>query len=183
MPRLGQGRESASLPPGAFLQAVPQAEAAMTAFAAEAAAGSKRIADLYCGVGAFTFPLARIASVLAVDSAAGAVAALKSATATAPGLKAITVQARDLDRRPMLAQELKAIDTILFDPPRAGAAIQVGEIGRSKASRVIGVSCNPSTFARDARALVDAGFTLDRLLPVDQFLWSPHVELVGVFSR
>ena len=155
----------------------------MVAFALEAAAGAKKIADLYCGAGAFTFPLAQIASVMAVDSAAGAVAALKSATATAPGVKAITVQARDLDRRPILAQELKGIDTVLFDPPRAGAAIQVGEIGRSKASTVIGVSCNPATFARDARTLIDAGFTLDRLLPVDQFLWSPHVELVGVFSR
>ena len=177
------GAATVDLPPGAFLQAVPQAEAAMVAFAVEAAAGAKKIADLYCGAGAFTFPLAQIASVMAVDSAAGAVAALKSATATAAGLKAITVQARGLDRRPILAQELKGIDTVLFDPPRAGAAIQVGEIGRSKASRVIGVSCNPSTFARDARTLVDAGFTLDRVLPVDQFLWSPHVELVGVFSR
>ena len=124
-----------------------------------------------------------MAPVVAIDSAAGAVAALISATATAPGLKSITAQARDLDRRPMLAQELKGIDVVVFDPPRAGAAVQCGEIGRSKAARVIGVSCNPATFARDARTLVDAGFTLDRLLPVDQFLWSPHVELVGVFSR
>jgi 23S rRNA (uracil1939-C5)-methyltransferase len=177
------GPATVDLPPGAFLQAVPQAEAAMVAFALEAAAGAKRIADLYCGVGAFTFPLAEIGSVMAVDSAEGAVTALKSATATASGVKAITVQARDLDRRPILAQELKGFDVVLFDPPRAGAAIQVGEIARSKVSRVIGVSCNPATFARDARVLVDAGFALERVLPVDQFLWSPHVELVGVFSR
>ncbi len=181
--RVRFGEATVDLPPGAFLQAVPQAEAAMTAFAVEAAAGAKRIADLYCGAGAFTFPLAGVAPVLAADAAAGAVAALASATASAPGLKTISVQVRDLDRRPLLAQDLKSIDVVLFDPPRAGAAVQCGEIGRSKAARVIGVSCNPATFARDAAMLVEAGFTLDRVLPVDQFLWSPHIELVGVFSR
>jgi 23S rRNA (uracil1939-C5)-methyltransferase len=181
--RVRFGEATVDLPPGAFLQAVPQAEAAMTAFAVEAAAGAKRIADLYCGAGAFTFPLAGVAPVLAADAAAGAVAALASATASAPGLKTISVQARDLDRRPLLAQDLKGVDLVLFDPPRAGAAVQCGEIGRSKAARVIGVSCNPATFARDAATLIEAGFTLDRLLPVDQFLWSPHIEVVGVFSR
>jgi 23S rRNA (uracil1939-C5)-methyltransferase len=120
---------------------------------------------------------------MAADAAAGAVAAHVSAIASAPGLKSIVAQARDLDRRPVLAQELKGVDVVLFDPPRAGAAAQCGEIGRSMAARVIGVSCNPATFACDARILVDAGFKLDRLLPVDQFLWSPHVELVGLFSR
>jgi 23S rRNA (uracil1939-C5)-methyltransferase len=83
----------------------------------------------------------------------------------------------------MLAQDLAKVDAVVFDPPRAGAFEQSGEIGRSKVSRVVGVSCNPVTFARDARILIDAGFTLERVLPVDQFLWSPHVELVGVFSR
>jgi 23S rRNA (uracil1939-C5)-methyltransferase len=155
----------------------------MAAFAVEAAAGARRIADLYCGAGAFTFPLAAVAPVLAADADAGAIAALTSATASAPGLKAIAAQARDLDRRPILAQELKGVDVVLFDPPRAGAAVQCGEIGRSGAARAIGVSCNPATFARDASTLVAAGFTLDRVLPVDQFLWSPHIELVGVFSR
>jgi 23S rRNA (uracil1939-C5)-methyltransferase len=177
------GAATVSLPPGAFLQAVPQAEVAMVQFAVQAAEGAKRIADLYCGAGAFTFPLAAVAPVLAADASAGAVAALTSATASAPGLKTIAAQARDLDRRPILAQELKNVDAVVFDPPRAGAAVQCGEIGRSKAARVVGVSCNPTTFARDARTLVDAGFTLDRVLPVDQFLWSPHIELVGVFSR
>ena len=171
------------LPPGAFLQAVPQAEAAMAAFVVEAAAGANRIADLFCGVGTFTFALAAIAPVLAADSDPAAIAALKAGIATAPGLKAIAAEVRDLDRRPVLASDLKKIDTIVFDPPRAGAAVQAGQIGLSKASRVIGVSCNPATFARDARTLLDAGFTLDRVLPVDQFVWSPHIELIGVFSR
>jgi 23S rRNA (uracil1939-C5)-methyltransferase len=177
------GAATVALPPGAFLQAVPAAEAAMVAFALEAAAGARRIADLYCGVGAFTFPLAALATVLAADASAPAVAALAAAAATAPGLKSITAQARDLDRRPFLAVDLKAIDVVVFDPPRAGAAMQCGEIGRSPVARVVGVSCNPVTFARDARLLIDAGFHLKRVLPVDQFLWSPHIELVGEFSR
>lgn len=181
--RVRMGQALVSLPPGAFLQAAPQAEAAMAAFAVEAAAGASRIADLYCGVGAFTFPLSAIAPVMAVDVSPGAISALISAIASAPGLKTITGQARDLDRRPILAAELKGVDVVLFDPPRAGAAVQCGEIGRSGAARVIGVSCNAATFARDARLLIDAGFRLDRLLPVDQFLWSPHIEMVGVFSR
>ena len=181
--RVRMGAASVSLPPGAFLQAAPGAEAAMVAFALDAAQGARRIADLYCGVGAFTFPLAGVAPVFAVDSSEGAVAALRSAVASAPGLKAITAQARDLDRRPILAEEFKAIDVVLFDPPRAGAAAQCGQLARSKVTRVIGVSCNPTTFARDARTLIDAGFGLERVLPVDQFVWSPHIELVGVFSR
>ena len=120
---------------------------------------------------------------LAVDFSAPAVSALKAAIATAPGLKPITAEPRDLVRRPVLSMELAKIDAVVLDPPRAGAAEQVGEIARSTTPRVAYVSCNPATFARDARTLTDAGFALERVLPVDQFLWSPHIELVGVFSR
>ncbi len=179
--RLGPAR--VSLPPGAFLQATPGAEAAMAAFVAEAAGGATRIADLYCGVGTFTFRLAAIAPVQAADFAPAAIAALIAARASAPGLKDIAADARDLVRRPMLAEELRKTDVAVFDPPRAGAAEQAAELARSRVARVIGISCNPATFARDARMLIDAGFRLDRVLPVDQFLWSPHMELVGVFSR
>lgn len=179
--RLGPGR--VGLPPGSFLQATPGAEAAMASFVAEAAAGATRIADLYCGVGTFTFRLAEVAPVHAVDFTERAVAAITSALAAAPGLKGVTTEARDLARRPLLVHDLRHTDTVVFDPPRAGAAEQTAEIASSGVSRVIGVSCNPATFARDARTLIDAGFTLERVLPVDQFLWSPHVELVGVFSR
>lgn len=182
-PQVRLGPATVALPPGAFLQATREAEAAMSAFVAEAAAGARRIADLYCGVGTFTFRLAEIAPVHAADFAPEAVAALTAALASAPGLKGVTAEARDLVRRPVLAQELKGTDVAVFDPPRAGAAEQAGELARSGLSRVIGVSCNPATFARDARLLIDAGFRLERVLPVDQFLWSPHVELVGVFSR
>lgn len=182
-PTVRLGPALIALPPGAFLQAVPQAETVMADFAAAAVMGAHRIADLYCGVGTFTFRLAALAPVLATDFAGEAIAALKAGIATAPGLKAIEAEARDLVRRPVLARELAKTDAVVFDPPRAGAAEQTREIAASKASRVVGVSCNPATFARDARILADAGFTLDQLLPVDQFLWSPHVELVGVFSR
>lgn len=182
-PTVRLGPALVALPPGAFLQAVPQAETVMADFTAAAVMGAHRIADLYCGVGTFTFRLAALAPVLAADFAEEAIGALKGAIATAPGLKAIEAEARDLVRRPVLARELAKTDAVVFDPPRAGAAEQTREIAASKASRVVGVSCNPATFARDARILVDAGFTLEQLLPVDQFLWSPHVELVGVFSR
>ena len=182
-PMVRLGLATVALPPGAFLQAVPQAEEAMAQFAVEAVAGASRLADLYCGVGTFTFRLAQVAPVLAADSSAAAIAALKGAVASAPGLKPIAAEARDLVRRPVLAMELARIDAVVLDPPRAGALEQVGEIARSTTARVAYVSCNPATFARDARVLVDAGFTLDRVLPVDQFLWSPHIELVGVFSR
>ena len=183
LPVVRLGPAKVALPPGAFLQAVPEAEAAMAEAVAAACAGASRIADLFCGVGTFTFRLAQIAPVLAADSDAGAIRALASAVGGAPGLKAITAEARDLVRRPVLGEELKRTDAVVFDPPRAGAAEQAGQIVRSGAARVVGVSCNPATFARDAKILVDGGFVLDRVLPVDQFVWSSHIELVGVFSR
>ncbi|CAN5717919.1 class I SAM-dependent RNA methyltransferase [soil metagenome] len=172
-----------ALPAGAFLQAVPQAEKAMVEFAVQAAQGASRIVDLYSGVGTFTFRLAEVGGVHAADSSALAIAALKGAVGTATGLKAITAEARDLARRPVLSMELKKVDVAVLDPPRAGAYEQHVEIANSKVARVVGVSCNPATFARDAKVLIEAGFRLERVLPVDQFLWSPHIELVGVFSR
>ena len=183
LPMVRFGKAVVALPPGGFLQAVAAAEAEMARIAVEAVAGASKVADLYCGTGAFTFRLAETASVHAADSFPGAVEALKSAIATAPGLKAITAEARDLVRRPVLAPEFKKIEAVVFDPPRAGALEQTREIALSKVGKVVAVSCNPATFARDARALIDAGFALDRVHPIDQFLWSPHVELVGVFSR
>jgi 23S rRNA (uracil1939-C5)-methyltransferase len=181
-PLVRLGRVVVGLPPGGFLQAVPEAEAAMAAFAVQAIAGASRVADLFCGVGTFSVRLAEVASVTAADVSAASIKALIAASG-APGLKAITAEARDLARRPMLAAEMKRLDAVLFDPPRAGAAEQAREIAASKVPVAIGVSCDPATFARDARILADGGFTLRRVLPVDQFLWSPHVELIGVFTR
>ena len=177
------GRARVEIPPGGFLQASAAAEAALVAEVGAAAAGARRIADLFCGAGAFTFPLAGIAPVLAADASAPAIGALTAAIATAPGLHGITAEVRDLFRRPVLASELRRIDVVVFDPPRAGAAAQVAEIALSGVGRVAAVSCNPATFARDARHLVDAGFRIERILPVDQFLWSPHLELTAIFSR
>jgi len=177
------GRASVELPAGSFLQAVPEAEAAMAAFVRDALAGATSVADLYCGVGAFALRLAEDAAVAAYDVSGQAIAALRSAQATAPGLKAIAAETRDLVRRPVLVAELKRTQAAVIDPPRAGAAEQHRELARSSLARVAGVSCNPATFARDARILTDGGFTLVRVLPVDQFLWSPHVELVGLFER
>jgi 23S rRNA (uracil1939-C5)-methyltransferase len=182
-PLVRLGPASAVLPPGGFLQAVPQAEDAMAAFALEAVAGAGRIADLFCGLGTFTFRLATIAPVIAADSDALAVRALTAASGTAPGLKSIRAEARDLFRRPVLAQELKGVDAVLFDPPRAGAEAQARQIAASGASVVVGVSCDAATFARDGRILAEAGFRLQQAMVVDQFLWSAHVELVGVFRR
>jgi 23S rRNA (uracil1939-C5)-methyltransferase len=182
-PMVRLGRVLAALPPGGFLQAVPDAEAAMGDFAVRAIEGASRVADLFCGVGTFSFRLAEVASVKAADVSAAAIKALIAASGTASGLKAITAEARDLSRRPMLAAEMKRLDAVLFDPPRAGAAEQAREIAASKVSIAVGVSCDPATFARDARILANGGFSLVRVLPVDQFLWSPHVELVGVFTR
>ena len=182
-PMIRVGRASVALPPGAFLQAVAEAEAAMAGFIREALAGAKSVADLYCGVGAFALRLAEDAAVAAYDIAASGIAALQAAHGATPGLKAIAAEARDLVRRPVLAAQLDRIEAAVIDPPRAGAAEQHHELARSKLARVASVSCNPATFARDARILTDAGFTLARVLPVDQFLWSPHVELVGVFER
>jgi 23S rRNA (uracil1939-C5)-methyltransferase len=182
-PRVIFGPATVPLPPGGFLQAVPEAELAMTSRAVAAVKGAKKVADLFCGAGTFTFPLATVASVLAADASAAGIAALKVGVGSAKGMKQITAEARDLFRRPLSPYDLKGCEAIVFDPPRAGAIDQTAQIADTKASVVVGVSCNPTTFARDARMLIDAGFRLETVTPVDQFLWSAHVELVGVFRR
>ena len=182
-PLVKLGPAVVALPAGAFLQAVPAAERAMVDFAVAEAQGASRLADLYCGVGTFTFRLAEIGAVHAAEMSAPAIEALKSAMGSTSGLKPINAEARDLIRRPVLSTELAKTDVVVIDPPRAGAAEQTVEIAKSKVAKVIGVSCNPGTFAKDARALVEAGFRLEKALPVDQFVWSPHIELVGVFTR
>ena len=182
-PRVAFGKAVVSLPPGSFLQASEASEADMVRLVKAGVAGASKVADLFCGTGTFTFPLAESAVVHALDGAGEAVAALKSAIATAPGLKTINAEVRDLFRRPLLAEEMKGLDAVVFDPPRAGAEAQSLEIARSKVARVVAVSCNPQTFVRDAKILAVNGFSLDSVTPIDQFLWSSHVELVAVFSR
>ncbi len=182
-PRIVFGLATVPLPPGGFLQAVPEAEAAMTSRAVAAVTGAKKIADLFCGAGTFTFPLATVASVMAADASVAGIVALRAGIGSAKGMKTISAEARDLFRRPLTPFDLKGCDAIVFDPPRAGAIDQTAQIAGTKAGVVVGVSCNPTTFARDARVLIDAGFRLETVTPVDQFLWSAHIELVGVFKR
>ena len=182
-PRVTFGRASVPVPAGGFLQASPAAEAAMVERVVEAVRGHKRVADLFCGAGTFTFPLAEVATVTAADSSAASIAAMKAAFATAKGLKGIDAQARDLFRRPLSPYDLKGCDAIVLDPPRAGALEQTQQLPGTKAQTIVGVSCNAQTFARDARVLVDAGFRLETVTPIDQFIWSTHIELVGVFRR
>ncbi len=166
-------------PPGAFLQASAEGEAALVAAVLETVGEARRVADLFAGLGTFAVPLAQRAAVHAVEGDAPALAALAKEVG---GLR-LTTERRDLFENPLTAKELARFDAVVFDPPRAGAAAQAQALAGSKVPLVVGVSCNPATFARDARTLVDGGYALERVHPVDQFLWSAHVEVVGVFKR
>mgnify|MGYP003336832236 CR=1 FL=1 len=144
----------------------------------EAAGKAKRAVDLYAGCGTFALPLLRRASVHAVERNAAAMAALRKAAGGR-----LTVEQRDLERRPLQKDDLKHVDFVVLDPPRAGARAQAEALAVSAVPTIAYVSCNPATFARDARTLVEGGYSLARVVPVDQFVWSAHVELVGVFRR
>jgi 23S rRNA (uracil1939-C5)-methyltransferase len=171
------------IPPGTFLQASAEAEGILSGLVCAAARGT-RIADLYCGVGTFSLPLAKAgANVLAVDGDGPAVEAMARGAGLGGFGGQVSTQTRDLVRRPMMAADLKTFETVVFDPPRAGAAAQVAEIVKSPVPRVVAVSCNPASFAKDAAALVAGGYALEAVTPVDQFVWSGHVELVAAFSR
>ncbi len=172
------------LPPsGAFLQATHAGEAALVAAMQEAVFGAKRIADLFAGCGTFALPLAAQAEVHAVEGEADMLKALDTGWRFTQGLKTVTTEARDLFARPLVPLDLKRFDAVVVDPPRAGAKAQMEEIATSGIGLVGAVSCNPVSFARDAKILIDAGFTLDWVQPVDQFRWSGHVELAAKFSR
>jgi 23S rRNA (uracil1939-C5)-methyltransferase len=184
-PRLSLGGVSVTLPPGVFLQATPEGEAALvSAVLAAIPTESETVADLFSGVGTFTFPLAqRGHRVHAVEGEAAAVAALEQAARRSGFFERVTVERRDLERRPVLAEELEGGDAALFDPPRAGAKAQSAELAKSDLPLIVAVSCNPATFARDARTLADGGFRLVAATPIDQFPWSAHLELVAAFQR
>jgi 23S rRNA (uracil1939-C5)-methyltransferase len=182
-PALAMGDASVEPPPGAFVQTVAEAEAAMVDCVLAAAGKAKRVADLFCGVGTFTLPLARRARVLAVDGEEEAIAALGAAARHARGLKPIETKVRDLFRIPLSPKELEGFDAVVLDPARAGAEAQARQLARSGVPVAICVSCNPGTLARDARILVDGGYTLESVVPIDQFLYSHHVEAVCVLRR
>jgi 23S rRNA (uracil1939-C5)-methyltransferase len=170
-------------PPGLFVQAVGEAEAAMAEEVLAAVGGARHVADLFAGIGTFTFALARRARVQAVDGEARALGALVQAARAAGGLKPIATLVRDLLSEPLSARELDAFDCVVLNPPRAGAKAQAQQLGRARVACVVYVSCNPATLARDARLLVDGGFELQRVVPIDQFLYSAHVEAVAVLRR
>jgi 23S rRNA (uracil1939-C5)-methyltransferase len=182
-PVVTMGRARVTLPPGAFLQATAAGEAALAELVLEHCGDAKRIADLFAGVGPFALRLAEQGRVTAVDSDREAIAALKRAAETTHGLKAVAVEARDLFRRPLVAAELKSFDAVVFDPPRQGAEAQARALAQATVPIVVAVSCNPATLARDARLLVDGGYRLTRVTPIDQFRYSPHVEIVARLEK
>jgi 23S rRNA (uracil1939-C5)-methyltransferase len=141
------------------------------------------VADLFCGAGTFTFALARRARVLALDGDAAAVAALVSAARHAQGLKPIEARVRDLFREPLSVNELKGFDAVVFNPPRSGAQRQAHELARSGVATVIAISCDPGTLARDAQLLTEGGYAITSVTPIDQFVFSAHVEVVAVLRR
>jgi len=177
------GRARVLPPPGAFLQATAEGEAALVARVRGIVAGARRVADLFAGCGTFALPLAEAAEVHAVESAPAMVEALLAGWRQAPGLRLVSAEARDLFRRPLLPQELARFDAVVLDPPRAGAEAQVAALAGAGVPVIAMVSCNPVTFARDAALLVAAGYRIGPVLVVDQFRWSAHVELVAAFTH
>jgi len=181
VPFLRVGRFAVALPPGAFLQPTSAGERVLQQFVVAASAGTRHVADLFCGCGTLALALAEHHAVHAVDSVTSQVEALT--TAARLGRARVTGETRDLFRRPLLATELARFDAVVLDPPRPGAAAQAKALAQSRVPRVLYVSCNAASFARDARILADGGYRLMRVSPIDQFLWSPHVELFAEFSH
>lgn len=182
-PQLKFGRVNVTPAPGVFLQAVPEVEARMTDIILAAVGKSKRVADLFSGLGTFSFPLAERAEVLAVDGDKASIACLTQAVKRAQGIKPVTGKVRDLFQEPLSAKELETFDAVVFDPPRAGADAQSRMIAKSKVPIVVAVSCAPSTLARDLKTLMAGGYVLQSITPIDQFLFSPHVEAIAILKR
>lgn len=182
-PSVKLGKATVPLPLEAFLQPTREGEAALQDFVRESLSRCKTVADLFCGCGTFTFPLAEKARVQAVELEEPMLKALLAGAKATSGLKPITTEKRNLFKRPLSAAELNPFDGVCLDPPRAGALEQAKMLAQSKVSRVAYISCDADSFARDARILIDGGFRLGPVTPVDQFLWSTHIELTGAFTR
>ncbi|HET7911101.1 MAG TPA: RNA methyltransferase, partial [Pseudolabrys sp.] len=182
-PLLRIGRADVPLPAGAFLQATVEGENTLARRMIEHVGKAKRVLDLFTGIGTFALRLAESAQVTAYDSEPAAISALQHAARKTSGLKPVDAQVRDLFRRPLMAAELKGLDAVVFDPPRQGAEAQAREVGKSKVPVVVAVSCDAGTFARDAKILVTAGYKLAAAVPVDQFRYSHHVEIVAKFIQ
>jgi len=177
------GRARVALPAGSFMQATAEGEAVLARLVLEHVGRAKRVADLFAGIGTFALRLAEHARITAVDCEENAVKALQRAASSTPGLKPVDAVTRDLFRLPFVGAELKGFDAVVFDPPRQGAQAQARELARSSVDAIVAVSCDAATFARDMRILVDAGYRLISVSPIDQFRYSHHVELVGKLER
>jgi len=182
-PYLRFGNARVNFPPGGFLQATAEGEAALTAAVVDAVAGARRVVDLFAGCGTFALSLASHAEVRAIEGDAALCQALDAAWRGCAGLKPVRTETRDLFRRPLWADEFSGVDAVVIDPPRAGAEAQMRQLALAAVAKVAMVSCNPVSFARDAAILCHAGFRLDWVQVVDQFRWSSHIELVARFSR
>ncbi len=182
-PELIMGSSRNIVPPGGFLQATEMGEKTLSGLVVEHLGQAAHVADLFCGIGPFTLRLAHAAQVYAADSDASAIDALQRTANHSSGLKPISAVRRDLFSDPLTHLELNRFDAVVFDPPRAGAQKQVRELAQSTVGVVVAVSCDAASFARDARVLVEGGYSLVRVIPVDQFRWSAHVEIVGCFER
>lgn len=182
-PVVSIGRAQVRLPPGPFLQATALGEATLAGLVLAASAGRKRAYDLFAGLGVFALRLAETMDVTAVEKERSAIAALKQAVDRTQGLKKIAIETRDLFVNPVGGKALAGFDFVVLDPPRAGAREQAKMLAASAAARIVSVSCDAGTFARDAAILIDGGYRLHSVTPVDQFRWSTHVEIVGVFDR
>jgi 23S rRNA (uracil1939-C5)-methyltransferase len=182
-PTVRMGTVTVPLPPGAFLQATAQGEAVLSDLVVESCTGASRVVDLFAGVGPFALRLAAHARVSAFDQDEAAIAALKRGVAGTAGLKPVEAEQRDLFKAPLSAAELNGFDAVVFDPPRLGAQAQSREIAASRVPIVVAVSCSPGTFARDIRHLLDGGYGLLSVTPVDQFRYSAHVEIVARLQK
>ena len=182
-PLLDMGTAQVSPPSGAFVQADENAEMIMAELMLKAVGDARKVIDLFCGSGTFALRLARNAQVWALEGEELALQSLERAWRFGSNLKGIKIERRDLFRRPVLAAEMKKFDALVFDPPRAGAKAQSEEIAKSRIGTVVAVSCNPGTFARDLRLLVDGGYRIESITPIDQFLFSAHVEALAVLKR
>ncbi|EJF90526.1 class I SAM-dependent RNA methyltransferase [Bartonella tamiae] len=182
-PKIHFGTVDVEFAAGRFLQATQHAESVMGDLVLNGLKKSKNVVDLFSGSGSFTFRLAQKMNVHAVESDGVALNSLDRAMRNASNLKTITYEKRDLFRRPLTAKELERFDGVVFDPPRAGAQEQVFELAKTSIPRIVAVSCNPVTFARDLSILVDGGYKIEKTVPIDQFLWSPHVEAIAVLTK
>jgi len=182
-PALQLGAATLRPPPGAFLQAARETEELILDVLRGALDGARSVADLFCGCGTFALPVASHAPVTALDSDPALVGALEKAARACPALHPVTAQTRDLFRKPLTVGELAAFDAVIIDPPRAGAKAQAAELAAGPVPVIAMISCNPATFARDARILTDGGYRPGTVIPIDQFRWSPHTEVVGIFRR